>query len=338
MTINRKVGRRREVDEIVNLRRAALVGQLLLGELNGPLPPVSPESFNALPRAEIKAQRKHLRATLKGQIAKFCNENFESLTPKDLVRLYLPIFEKKSSFRIPLVEFEKTFGKPTPRALRGVPRHATVQISPWGLQMEFPELHFAKDLACAHNSAFELKKELDAVGTPPWQVVKTSAVRSKLATIVRALEFHKRMTLIACFNLVEAYVNGLAWEYCYTHDLSSMSDRDRKLLTEQKNPVALDKKLTQYPHIVAGTKNGPLYKERDPLKTFLETVRPFRDAIVHSSPFSAAERFGGYDRLNRIYELNMDTLFLAVGKTIELIGEIHRFVGGSGRTPSGCRC
>ncbi len=45
--------------------------------------------------------------------------------------------------------------------LRGAPRHATVVISPWGLQTEYPEMHLVRDVAVALNSAVTLDAEIE---------------------------------------------------------------------------------------------------------------------------------------------------------------------------------
>jgi hypothetical protein len=62
-------------------------------------------------------------------------------------------------------------------------------------------------------------------------------------------------------------------------------------------------------------------------------VKPYRDAIVHASPFAAPEKFGGYDKLSKLYDLDLKTLRLAVDATIAVITEIHQFVSGKVTTP-----
>jgi len=71
----------------------------------------------------------------------------------------------------------------------------------------------------------------------------------------------------------------------------------------------------------------------DPLMTFKEIIKPFRDSIVHASPFSAPTRFGGYDKLSRVYELTPQTVRSTVDLTLDMIGRIHRFLGGDGNSP-----
>ncbi|MCI5158242.1 MAG: hypothetical protein D3906_07325 [Candidatus Electrothrix sp. AUS1_2] len=49
--------------------------------------------------------------------------------------------------------------------------------------------------------------------------------------------------------------------------------------------------------------------------------------------FSAPDKFGGYDKLSKIYELNFETTKQAVDVTLGLVGIIHRFVGGERQLP-----
>jgi hypothetical protein len=62
--------------------------------------------------------------------------------------------------RLPLKEFAALIGQPHEDVLRGGPRHATVMISPWGLQTEYPEMHLVRDVAVAFNSAVTLDAEI----------------------------------------------------------------------------------------------------------------------------------------------------------------------------------
>ena len=54
---------------------------------------------------------------------------------------------------------------------------------------------------------------------------------------------------------------------------------------------------------------------------------------MHASPFAAPEKFGGYDKLTKLYELNLPMVRNAVDMTIALVKEIHQFVDGSSELP-----
>ena len=77
-------GRTREVAEIVRLRRSAAVGRLILGVLNAPLEEIDPEHYVTKPRRELKAEVAALRSSMRGELRKFCQQNFVNVTPEQL--------------------------------------------------------------------------------------------------------------------------------------------------------------------------------------------------------------------------------------------------------------
>ena len=51
-------------------------------------------------------------------------------------------------------------------------------------------------------------------------------------------------------------------------------------------------------------------------------------------PLSPAPmRFGGYDKLSKVYELTLATMRSTVDLTVEIVGRIHQFLGGDGVCP-----
>jgi len=148
------LGREREVAEIVRYKRAAAVGRLLPGELDGPMEPIFVEQYIDRPRRDLKPEMNSIRAYLRGEVAKFCRNNFENVEPEDLARLYEPIFEHKCEWYIPLTDFIRDFGKFKDKVLKGAPPHATVRISPWGLQFDYPEHHLMRDLETISKLGF----------------------------------------------------------------------------------------------------------------------------------------------------------------------------------------
>ena len=154
-------GRQREAIELVTLRKAALVGRMLLGELHGHFEPLNVEVLMALTRSDLQGQLHDTRKALKGEIQRFCTSNFDGLTQEKLSALYKPILEHHGTFRVPLIDFIKRYGRPRSTVLKGAPLHATVCISPWGLQTEFPELHLSNDLVEATRQAVDCRSHLE---------------------------------------------------------------------------------------------------------------------------------------------------------------------------------
>lgn len=328
-------GREREAAEIVRFKRAAAVGRLLLGELDGPMDPIFIEQYADRPRKDLKAEREAIRAALRGEIAKFCRDNFQDIRPEDLARLYEPLYQRGSSWYLPMIDFTRDFGSFKPGVLKGAPLHSTIHISPWGLQTEFPEHHLMRDLAVTFNQTVEIGEgQLASYHSRTWSQVKEKQSRDVLADLIRRREASQRACLLSCFNLIEAYINGLAWDYVHTHDISGLSKDNRNVLTESERPVNIIDKIVKIPRLVSERDTGPHHQTRDPLKSFIDVVKPYRDAIVHASPFAAPEKFGGYDKLRKLYGLDLLTVRRAVDITLNLIGETHRFVGSEGDLPS----
>jgi len=327
----RETGRAREAREIEKFQRAAEVGRLMLGELRSPMEWICYDQYIDKPRREIKEQRNVVRAYLRDELEKFCRSNFKGVKPKDLANLYEPLYARGSSWRLSFIEFAELLGQPREGVLRGAPLHATVCLSYlWGLQTEYPEMHLSRDLAYSFNRATEAEIELEKYAEMPKSIAKTK--KPEIAQLERSGVFHRRMCVLSCFNLVEAYVNGLAWDCDQTHQ--DLSKKSRRLLREEDRFVSIIDKLIKYPRIVARQKHGPLHQTQDPLKAFIEIIKPYRDSIVHASPFSAQERFGGYEKLSKIYELDMKTVIQTVDVTLDMISVIHQFVGGDGLLPS----
>jgi hypothetical protein len=327
-----KQGRTREAAEIVRLRRAAAVGRLMLGQLNGPIEEIRQEEHVARPRRELKAEISSIRSSLKGELRRFCKENFIDADPEGLGDLYEDIVAHNSQYCLPLREFIQRVGRPRPNVLKGAPAHATVHLSPWGLQTEYPEMHLVRDLAFSYNDALDAEVRRISHGNPAWRKAKDEAFRRTVAETLSRGKYAMRMCLLSCFNLTEAYINGVAWEFVQVVGRTGLSKNQQTLLTGGQ--ASLLDKLAKVPAIMKGQDQGPLTKDRDPLSTFRDLVKPFRDSVVHASPFSAPEHFGGYDKLERIYELQMSTVTKAVDLTLLIVEAIHEFLNPGAEKPA----
>jgi hypothetical protein len=326
-----KTGRDREVSVIVTHDRATEVANLLMGKLDRPMRRIFQEDYRSLPRRNLRSGKASLRDGRAGELERFCERNFGTTEVHRLAGLYERLYEHNSQLRLPLKELAVLIGQPQDGVLRGAPRHSTVVISPWGLQTEYPEMHLVRDIAVAFNSAVTLDAEIKQHEGVSWSEAKQDEARKHIADLRTRAAFHRRMCLLSCFNLIEAYVNGVAWDFVESRDISDLSKNKQDVLTSGQASI-LDK-VVKIPEIVADTSPGPLTLDQDPLKTFKEIIKPFRDSIVHASPFSAPVRFGGYDKLSKVYELTPQTTRKAVELTVDIIGRIHRFVGGDGDFP-----
>lgn len=324
-------GRHREVADIVCHDRAVEVANLLMGKLNHPMRRIDPEVYHSKPRRQLRSGVASLRDGKLVQLATWCEENFGTRNFHRLAGLYERLYNAKSQLRLPLREFADLVGQPQEGVLRGAPRHSTIAISPWGLQTEYPEMHLVRDMAVAFNAAISIDVEIKQHDGISWAKAKIDEARKQIADLRTRAAYHRRMCVLSCFNLIEAYINGVVWDFVQSHDISGLSKNKQELLTSGK--ASFLEKVVRIPEIVTGTNPGPLTLDKDPLTTFKEIVKPFRDSIVHASPFSAPARYGGYDKLSKVYELTLETARITVDLTVDIIGRIHRFVGGSGTFP-----
>ena len=212
-----KTGRDREVGAIVSHDRAVEVARLLMGKLNGPMRRIFPEDYRSLPRRNLRSGKASLRDGRAAEVEGFCERNFGTTDVGTLAGLYALLYEHKSEVRLPLKEFAGLVGQPQEGVLRGAPRHSTVAISPWGLQTEYPEMHLVRDMAVAFNSGVSLDREIKQHERMSWEEAKRDERRKPIADLDTRAAFHRRMCVLSCFNLIEAYIDGVAWDFTETH-------------------------------------------------------------------------------------------------------------------------
>lgn len=319
-------GREREAKLIHQANRAAAVGQLMLGELNNWQQFLKADTFDfiSIPRRNLKAAFTDVRGRLSKEIRRFCSCNFLEMDEKKLSLLYEEI-KAYRGIEIPLPEFEKNYSRIRRDVLKGNPAHATVCISLWGLQFKFPEDELSKDLITALHLISEAHTNLNTYKTKSHLELQKD--RQKISLSMRKRTFAARSSVLCCFNLLEAYLNGLAWDYMQTCDKSSLSNQKRKLL-EDTNSVSIRDKLSKYPEIITGRK---LWKEPDEeLDGFVDILKPYRDSLVHPSPFFAPEKFGGYDKLRLFYRVDNDTAVTTVSLLVRIIKRIHNHIQQDG--------
>jgi hypothetical protein len=326
-----KRARESEVAEIVRYEKAVEVANLMMGRLDRKIKPIRECDYLELPRRNLKAGLTDVKKKWM-DVERWCRANFEDIPPPTLAQLYDRVYEHGGTYRLPLAQFIMEFGEPRQGVLTGAPLHATLSFSPWGLQTEYPEMYLVRDLAISFNTVIELQKSWKGweAEVLTWKELKSEGKKDAIADTKTRLHFHMRMCLICCFNLVEAYLNSIAWEHTQTEDISRLSENDKKVL--EGNASILDK-LAKIPKIVMRSESGPLAKDAPPLSEFRDLIKPYRDSIVHASPYSAPERWGGYDKLSRIYELHPSIVQQAVAITFDMIREIHRFIGRTGDFP-----
>jgi len=296
------------------------------------------QDFASMPRRELKALEDDARRRLDKEIRRFCDRNFEGMTISVLDSLFDAI-KAHRGLVMPRVAFEAEYAALRDAVVRDSPLHSTVEISLWGLQFWFPEEHLANDLLQALTDGEQAMRALE-----PHREARHSDVlaqRDEVRDLMRRRLYAARSGLLTVFNLMECYLNSMAWEYLRSRPGEPpLSNRKRRAL-EDTSGTTLRDKLLKYPEIVAGT---PLPTEsRAVVEDFLGVVKPFRDSLVHPSPFEAPERFGGYDKLRMVYRVDVDTLFLATAMAVDLVERFQSHVARGDRSNAvpwleGLRC
>lgn len=319
------LGRERDARLIRQANRAAAVGRLMLGQFHTWHEFLQADviDLTRLPRRQLRSGTADVRNRLSAEIEDFCRQNFKGMDERKLSQLY----EEIKAFRgleMPLIEFERRFAPIRRKILEGRPKHLTISISLWGLQFKFPEDEMTKDLIEALQIVFEAHTQLKQDEVKSHATLRRE--RSRISSLIRKKSFAARTVLISCFNLIEAFLNGLAWDYVQTHGTANLSNSQKKLL-EDASSVTIREKLMKYPLVITGRQ---LWQESDEdLNAFLDTVKPFRDALVHPSPFSAPARFGGHDKLCLFYRVDYDTAILTAHLATNLIKRLYTHVYGA---------
>jgi hypothetical protein len=315
-------GRDKEAIIIRQANRAAAVGRLMLGDVGhwDEFLGADRIDLTTLPRRQLKSGKADIKRRLSAELEKFCEKNFRGMTQQKLSDMY----EDIKGFRgmeMPLSEFEHRFATVHRAVLKGNPAHLTVSVSLWGLQFKIPEEELAHDIMEASGIGANAQEQLKRFERNAHDELLRN--RGAIGALIRQKLFAARSTVIACFNLMEAYLNGIAWDYLRTTDTNLLSNRSKKLL-EDSTSATTREKLQKYPEIIAGI--SPWSKDDADTTQFLEIVKPFRDSLVHPSPFAAPEKFGGYDKLRLLYRIDKDTADLAASITAKLVVRIHNHI------------
>lgn len=323
-TRTRITGRHEEAARVRSTLRAAAMGRLLLGEFQDWGAFLEPETtdFVAMPRRQLKALDDDARRRLSKEVGKFCNENFRGMTVTGLNRPFEAV-KAGRGIEVPRPTFEKDYAPFQQARVKGTPRHATVVLSLWGLQFWFPEQQLANDLTSALVDAGEAMKALG----PHYRARHRDLLdrRDEVGTLMKRRSYAARSGLLTAFNLLECHMNSVAWAFLKASATPPVLSNGQRKTLEDSGHTKFRDKLLKYQEIIAGT---PLPAEaQKTANSFLDVVKPFRDSLVHPSPFETPQQFGGHDKLRMVYRVDVDTLFLAAGLLVDFIERLQKHLG-----------
>jgi hypothetical protein len=313
-------GRDREAALIRNANLACAAGRLLLGEISTWQEFLETDTvdYTNLPRKQLKSGKYDIQKNLTDRIDSFCKSNFSKMTQAKLVFLYEEL-KAQRSLEIPYKEFRDRYSPVKGFHEKGYPEHSTVCISLWGMQYRFPEHDFSNDLILATDQCIEADEAINEYRKKRHS--QLSKDKNIIADLIRKIESSKRQVMQTAFSLLECYLNGIAWSYYQKMKNGSLSNRKVKTLQDTSN-VTLRDKIRKYPLIIFGKEIGERYYQ-----FLLDEGKRFRDSLMHPSPFSAPEKFGGYDKLEKLYNLDIETVSKSVSGIIEIIEKIESMKG-----------
>ena len=214
--------------------------------------------------------------------------------------------------------FEQNFGKLKERRNIEVPPYAELLLQGiHGLAIRHPEYMLGRDLALMYGLFLDAE---DLISGIDWK--KESKWAGGASENGQALA---RGTMISCFNLLEAFVSGLARAYLIENP--KCDERVAKKLTDHMKP--LKNRLVSIPNIVSGESCG-LDVNKPPISILFGEIKERRDAFVHCDP-GPQKSPRGYIKEERFHDVSKEVVETTVDLTFDIIKHIWKFLHGNER-------
>jgi hypothetical protein len=212
------------------------------------------------------------------------------------------------------------------------PSHLLLQVhfdwivpdgGPFQFHYWLPEALLYEDMAMSYNTAVE---------TLPLR----NKARGAGANIdVKKHNLHLRTAILSAYYFVEAYLNGIAFDY-YTRHGAKLDSKDRDLIMEwdtarnRQQFVSFEKKISAYPKIMLGSAHPPLTVTSSPhLKILLGQAKELRDAIVHQSP-KTTSLTDHSKKVQLLFDINLPSATEIVDAAIGFVRQINNLLGKEG--------
>ena len=319
-----RAGRSKEAEVVRTADRAAAIGRVLLGTLDPEFFEVDKRDYEALPRRNLKSGARDVRQNVGGEIDRFCRKNFVGMTQGRLAALYDAALEphrRGEALAIPLADFEGSYARIADGVLRGAPRHCTVVISARGLQFMFPEDLLAKDLLAAVDLLIDVAKRS-----------RSQRQGDQERRLARLQAYACRTCVLGTFNLIEAYLNGIAWGVVQDSARLAVLPSTEQGALRKAGEKSLRWKLENLPRIVGGSVLPATSKVA--VDFILDNAKPLRDALVHASPFPTPAKYGGHDKLGLFYSIDVPLAASTLEHGIVVVGAIHRHISDGSNVDS----
>lgn len=249
----------------------------------------------------------------------FISENFEDCDYADLANLCDAVVIGYG-IHDRIDRFEKNFFQISKDIKEAFPFHAHVSVSLYGLQFEYPEHHFLKDIETAVEQLSEVQPKILNYRVGVWDK-KTD--RLSLQKIISKEKLMNRVLIIASFNLIESFISGLFYEVVENRSMGKLALSEAFISYAAKNETdILRRRLDKTIRYIS---NDAKSVETEPFQYIIEKAKFYRDAIHHTTPFSRKGISEG-ERLLALYRVDCE-LALAIGSSVLLcITEIQNYL------------
>ena len=169
-----------------------------------------------------------------------------------------------------------------------------------------------EDMALAYNAAKEIEPA----------IMNTKSAIANLDS--KKYSMHMRTAILSAFYFVEAYLNGVAFDFYYRNEQKLSAEEKEQLLEwnfgrNQRSFVSFEKKVLNYPKIIMRKQHPPLTTTNSKeLKVLMGDAKEFRDSIVHQSPKT--------DDVLKTPEKVVWMMSLRMGHVTEVVDAATRFV------------
>lgn len=141
-----------------------------------------------------------------------------------------------------------------------------------------------------------------------------------------------RIIILRSFNLLEAYLNGIALDYASKH-MEKITENILSLVFEwdfdkkRRRYLSTRDKIFKYIPLVTGKTHCPISENNcDEMRFILDEIEPLRDAIVHPSVAVYDGNQFSRDKLEVHLGLSKDTALKAVDNVIKLMRKIDKVI------------
>lgn len=211
-------------------------------------------------------------------------------------------------------EVEAVLGRLRCRTFMDCPPYAQVLLQ--GLHdpaIRHPEYHLGSDLALLFNLLLDAESHSD------------EAKRRREPHCSEHSQSLARAVILTCFNLLEAFVSGLATAWI----IEDSSGKPELIGKFQDKKLSLRRRLVEFPTLITG-KVGVIDGTKPPFDPLFRECKQRRDSFVHCEPGPQPTAWG-YVKENQFHAADLASAQQTVDLTFEAISQVWRVVHGRER-------